>query len=418
MSPSTSATVAFIPAGRVSTAPDVRRPNAAVIAVASTLIVSGSAYLSLLVNWRHGALFLVGVTAGIVLYHAAFGFTSAWRMFLSDGRSAGVRAQMLMLVIACLIFIPLLSARTPVFGVMLRGSIAPVGVAGVVGAFLFGLGMQLGGSCASGTLYTSGGGNTRMLVVLTFFVVGSVLGTAHASFWESMPSIGSVSFSQSLGTAGALALSVGLATAIAVIAARVERARHGEVASLTAGASRRGWLVGPWPLAAGAVGLVIVNLATLLLAGRPWGVTSAFALWGAKLGQAAGLNIASWPYWAVAARAQSLRASALTDVTTVMDIGIMLGALIAAGLAGRFNPQWRVPAKSLVAAVVGGLLLGYGARLASGCNIGAFFSGVASGSLHGWVWFIAAFSGTVLGARLRPFFGLSVERAIRDSPTR
>jgi uncharacterized protein len=51
-------------------------------------------------------------------------------------------------------------------------------------------------------------------------------------------------------------------------------------------------------------------------------------------------------------------------------------------------------------------LLGYGARLAFGCNIGAFFSGIASGSLHGWVWLAAAFLGSMAGVRLRPFFGL------------
>ena len=47
--------------------------------------------------------------------------------------------------------------------------------------------------------------------------------------------------------------------------------------------------------------------------------------------------------------------------------------------------------------VLGGLMLGYGARLAYGCNIGAFFSGVASGSLHGWVWVFAAVVGNVIG---------------------
>ena len=60
--------------------------------------------------------------------------------------------------------------------------------------------------------------------------------------------------------------------------------------------------------------------------------------------------------------------------------------------------------------LIGGFFLGYGARLASGCNIGAFFGGVASGSLHGWVWFIAAFAGTTMGTQLRPLFGLRVER--------
>jgi hypothetical protein len=98
----------------------------------------------------------------------------------------------------------------------------------------------------------------------------------------------------------------------------------------------------------------------------------------------------------------------LNDVTTVMNIGIMLGAFGAAALAGRLNPTLRVPARSLAAAVVGGLMLGYGARIAYGCNIGAYFSGIASSSLHGWLWLIAAFVGNTLGTRLRPAFGLRV----------
>jgi uncharacterized membrane protein YedE/YeeE len=93
-----------------------------------------------------------------------------------------------------------------------------------------------------------------------------------------------------------------------------------------------------------------------------------------------------------------------------MDFGIVLGALLASGLAGKFQPGWKVPLPSLVAAVIGGLLLGYGARLAYGCNIGAYFSGIASSSLHGWLWLAAAFGGSVLGTYLRPVFGLSVER--------
>ena len=51
--------------------------------------------------------------------------------------------------------------------------------------------------------------------------------------------------------------------------------------------------------------------------------------------------------------------------------------------------------------------MGYGARIAFGCNIGAFFSGIISTSLHGWLWIALALPGTWLGVKLRPFFGLS-----------
>ena len=94
------------------------------------------------------------------------------------------------------------------------------------------------------------------------------------------------------------------------------------------------------------------------------------------------------------------------DVTSVMDFGIILGALLAAILAGRFAPVWTISGRSLAAAVIGGLLLGYGARIAYGCNIGAYFSGIASGSLHGWLWLVAAFAGNAFGIRFRRGFGL------------
>jgi hypothetical protein len=74
-----------------------------------------------------------------------------------------------------------------------------------------------------------------------------------------------------------------------------------------------------------------------------------------------------------AERAKQLQESVFADITSVMDFGIIFGALLASGLAGKFHPGWKVPPRSLVAAVVGGLLLGYGARLAYGCNIGALF---------------------------------------------
>ena len=57
-----------------------------------------------------------------------------------------------------------------------------------------------------------------------------------------------------------------------------------------------------------------------------------------------------------------------------------------------------------------GIAMGLGARLAGGCNIGAYFSGIASFSLHGWAWGVLALVGTWIGLKLRPLFGLSVPK--------
>ena len=385
--------------------------NSWVVILASAVIGAGAIALAEAYTWRQGALFLVGGGLGVALYHALFGFTSAWRVFIANGRGAGLRAQMLMLAVAAVLFFPALGHGS-LFGQPVHGEYGAVGVSVIVGAFLFGLGMQLGGGCASGTLYTAGGGNSRMLVTLAFFIIGSALGAWHLPWWSATPNIGRVSLIASWGWAPALAVSLAGFAAIAAATVAIERRMHG---SLRYGVvtDRRGWqrfLHGPWPLVAGAVALALGNFATLYLAGRPWGITSAFALWGSKIFAASGIDVASWGYWQGAERAKALNASVFADVTSVMDFGIMLGALLAAGLAGKFHPGWKVPLRSLIAAVIGGLLLGYGARLAYGCNIGAYFSGIASSSLHGWLWLVAAFLGSVLGTYLRPWFGLSVER--------
>ncbi len=362
-------------------------------------------YLAAVHGWRQTALFAVGIGAGVALYHAAFGFTAAWREVASSGRSAGLRAQMIMMALTVLVFTPLI-AQGEFAGMALRGNISPLNLAVVCGAFIFGLGMQLGGGCASGTLFTAGGGNARMLVTLAAFVVGSVIGTWHWSSWQDAPGLAPVSLADRFGPGGGILLSLLLFGAVWLFAARHEKARHGYVENEWRTSSQGTWLAGPWPLLAGALALALVNIATLLLAGRPWGVTSAFALWGAKIAQPLGIDVGQWAYWQRPNLQAALEANVFNDVTSVMNFGIILGALAAASLARKFAPSFKIPARSVLAAVVGGLMLGYGARIAFGCNIGAYFSGISSTSLHGWLWFAAAFAGSLLGTRMRPWFGL------------
>ena len=397
-----STTTIDSPLAEAKNAPPINLLTLGIGAGLSSIVVT---YLSQSYGWRQGALFVVGVGAGLVLYHAAFGFTSAWRNAIRTGRSSGLRAQMLMLAVTTAVFLPLL-ANGQAWGLELSGSIRPLNSSVAAGAFLFGIGMQLGGGCASGTLFTVGGGNSRMVITLIAFIVGSVLGALHLPAWQQAPGVGPVSLQAEFGTAQALAVTLGLLASIWAGAAWIERRRHGNVLRLNQGTSGQSWLRGPWPLVVGALGLAVVNIATLTLAGRPWGITSGFALWGSKMVAAIGVDVASWPYWQSASRAAALDGSVFSDITSIMNFGIVLGALMAAGLAGRFAPVWRIPVRSLAAAIMGGLLLGYGARIAYGCNIGAFFSGISSSSVHGWVWLVAAFVGSGIGIRMRPYFGL------------
>lgn len=397
----------------LSAAPE-RRLGAPLVAL--SLLVVGAVFLNASVGIKQVLLLIVGAALGLTLYHAAFGFTSAWRVFINERRGAGLRAQMVMLAIAVLLFFPALGAGT-LFGQPVTGLVAPAGVSVVFGAFIFGIGMQMGGGCASGTLFTVGGGNARMLVTLLFFIIGSVTATHHADWWFALPSFPATSVVQTFGVAPALVLNLVVFGLIAWGTVVLEKRRHGALEA-PAGSQHEGlrrFLRGPWPLVWGAIGLALLNYATLALAGRPWGITSAFALWGAKTLSGLGVDVGSWAFWQMPGNAKALAAPLWEDVTTVMDIGIVLGALLAAGLAGRFAPSLRIPLRSLLAAVIGGLLLGYGSRLAYGCNIGAYFSGIASGSVHGWLWLVAAYAGNVVGVRIRPLFFVAERKSVAAS---
>ena len=370
-------------------------------------------YLSITQTTAQPLLFAIGLLLGYTLFHARFGFTSAFRRLMSVGNGQAMRSHMLMLAVAVTLFAPILAYGTTIFGGSVAGYVSPVGVSLLVGAFVFGIGMQLGGGCASGTLYAVGGGRSVMFITFIFFVIGATIGAYHLPFWtEEMPSFApfSLATSTGLGYSGAWVLSLVLFALIAWVTLVVEKkTKAPKMAPVPTESGWRRIFRGSWPLFAAAIVLAILNALTLLTRGQPWGITSAFSLWGSKIASSFGVDVANWGYWH-GANAAALNASIFADSTTVMNIGIIIGAFIASAAGGLFKFT-QITLGNFAASVIGGLMMGYGARLAFGCNIGAYFGGIASFSAHGYIWGIMAMAGTFLALYLRPLFGLSVPKS-------
>ena len=195
------------------------------------LVLAGVVAVVLLANileygLAKGMLFLIGIGLGVALYHAAFGFTGAYRRALTTGDISGITAQAVMLGAATVLFAPVLAAGE-VFGHGVGGAVAPVSVSMAIGALAFGIGMQLAGGCASGTLFTTGGGDLRMAVVLVFFCIGCFWASLDMGWWTALPGIGPVSLADRLGTVGAVALQLavpaGIVVGLHVLCGRHER---------------------------------------------------------------------------------------------------------------------------------------------------------------------------------------------------
>jgi uncharacterized membrane protein YedE/YeeE len=247
--------------------------NSRIIIISVLVFVFGFFFLGSTVSYKHATLYVIAGVLGLTLYHAHYGFTSSFRSFLVSGRGLGIRTQMIMFLLANLLFLPILLG---VGGAQAEGFVSPVGMSVLIGVFIFGIGMHLGDG-------------------------------------------------------------------------------------------------------------------------------SAFALWGAKISQSLGIPVTDWGYWQTKSNAAALNNNIFKDITSVMDLGVMLGALLALGLSGRPNRfLQRIPLRMVAGLLFGGVLMGYGARIAFGCNIGAYFGGIASFSFHGWLWIIGAMLGSIIGVKLRP----------------
>ncbi|MCW8885950.1 MAG: YeeE/YedE family protein [Motiliproteus sp.] len=353
------------------------------------------------------SLLLIGVLLGITLFHGSVSFTAAYRNLIVYRDSRGIQVQLLMIALASVLFAPALS-QGQLFGQSVYGALAPVGIQVAVGAFIFGIGMQLAGGCGSGTLYTAGSGNLKMVLVMVMSCAGSFWATLDMQWWLQLPSTAAVSLGSKLGWIWATVLQLSVLASIAW-GLRVYSRRFKQTPStnrVKPSSIVRRLLSGPWPLLAAGVVLAILNFATLAEAGHPWTITWAFSLWGAKAATLTGWAPEAGSFWTAPFQSRALESSILADTTSLMNIGLLLGAFIAASAAGRAGTKPPSTIKPYLAAIIGGLMLGYGARIAFGCNIGALFSGIASTSLHGWLWILAALPGNWVGVKLRPGFGL------------
>ena len=337
------------------------------------------------------ALLIFGFALGAVFLKAEFSFTASWRRLIVRGQADGFLGGLLLIAIAAAAIVPV-AALVPGFG----GAIAPIGPSLIAGAFVFGVGMQLANGCGSGTLYTAGGGSGRMLLTLAFFIAGSVIGSLHLPAFLRLGGIDPVLVSNYFGPWGGLATTWASLALAALIGIAVAKRR---------GAS---FVLSP-KIVFGAIAIGLLCIAVFAAGHHPWSVTFGFTVWGAKIATLFGADFSQAEFWQWAGPKRALGDSILSDTSSLTDLGMILGAMAAAAASVPFARNPWPPLKSLLAAAIGGLLMGWGARLGFGCNIGAFIGGVASGSLHGWVWFLAALPGCMIGIKLRPWFGLSRE---------
>ncbi|MFG5130781.1 selenium metabolism membrane protein YedE/FdhT [Campylobacter lari] len=165
---------------------------------------------------------------------------------------------------------------------------------------------------------------------------------------------------------------------------------------------KQSFFINFWDNSKGMIVLGILSAIYFGIFGSVWAVTGEMTRWGGEFLEFFGIDLSSYSYY----QKQNLSGSPLTRIDGIMLIGMFIGCLSTAFLANKF--KWRLPASKIriFQAIIGGILSGFGARLAFGCNLANFFTGLPYFSLHTWVFTLFMILGIYLAVKvcnLAPF---------------
>ncbi len=145
-------------------------------------------------------------------------------------------------------------------------------------------------------------------------------------------------------------------------------------------------------------GVVVAFLSVLIMAWwRPWGAVGAVRNWGDWImyGLATLFNTEAGVFGFYDEAPKGI----LTASGSVIGVGFVLGAFISACLGKNF--AFRIPPyREMVKAVIAGVLMGIGAALAGGCNVGGFYNALGNLSAHGFAMWLGLVIGVVLGMKM------------------
>ena len=382
---------------------------------------------------------IMGLAFGYTLSRAYTGFAGSINRAYKFGSTQLMRTMMLMFVMTAVTTFGILVFTEDISAYTLW--INPINLGLLAGGLLFGFGMSFSSCCATGVMTDLVTDLPRAGVTTIFFMLGVFLGFPLQSTqtWVSKSWFTSETgklFSQGVflpdffkwdglnGYLGALILTIILAAIVVFASYKYEQHRkkshtyHG-VLSERAQAKQEQMDIEnfslknqstydyifkkPWTLQQGAFILTILFLLLMVATKSGWGASTPYGIWFGKLLTVFGVSaesVASFTHQS----AETFSAPFLANGVTVQNLGIIFGALLYVLTSGMFMETLRgfthLDGKHVFFYGLGGLTMGFGTRLANGCNVGALYSPIAQFSLSGWIFLIVLVIGGIIGNRV------------------
>lgn len=377
---------------------------------------------------------LIGVGFGYVLTRSFMGFAGSVNRAYRGGSTQLMQVLMVMFVVAAIVHVGLFWGRDIN---EFKLNIYPINFGLIIGGLLFGFGMTFSSCCGSGTLTDIATDIPRGGTTLFFFGLGVFLGFPFQNYhnwvkesWFTTSSSTRGVFLPDLfkfdglnGYLGAIVTTALLAGIVIHFAKKYEEYRRNtgsfsgiDTEEMQATTQRNEsnqvpyrlfsqttyetLFVKPWSMTAGAMGLVILVAVLMSGAKTGWSVTSPFGIWFGKLLGLFGVSpdaLAKFTGLGVS----SFTTPVFEQAGSIQNFGIIIGTITCLLLMGSFKFEFGYSKKQLLIFAVGGFLMGFGTRLAHGCNAGALFTPISQMSLSGWFFLVVMIAGGILGNQLR-----------------
>ncbi|SVB13848.1 uncharacterized protein METZ01_LOCUS166702, partial [marine metagenome] len=364
-------------------------------------------------------LWLLAMAAGFTLQRSRFCFASAFRDLFLFGSSQIMKGIIVGLAIGTIGFAIIMYSKVPFpeFGVLPgQAHILPVGLSTIVGGLLFGFGMVLSGGCVSGSLYRMAEGYVASWVSMGGILVGLALLSQTWNWWWQatisqeanlwIPSM------LNMGYGGGVALTLGGLLGVFLIFLWWESRSGLSMPDIPTEKESdetfeqkllilwRSIFVRGWSAVVGGGVLGVIGV-LMYMVHMPLGVTGELARFSNTV--MTSLHIPPPEALGLGTLGGCSGISGVTGLFThsfAVTVGVISGAFVGALFANEFKLRFPRNAKRYVQALGGGVIMGYGAGLAIGCTLGAFFSSIPSLSVSGWVFALSLSGGAFLGVKV------------------
>ncbi len=370
---------------------------------------------------------MLGTAFGFVLARGAYGFGGAFRRPIQQKDYALPKSVVIFLAITTTLvaMVVMIENTHNLLGgdytgiIEANGKSTTMSFMFVVGGLVFGMGMILAGTSGSGTLRDIGIGGVGALVVLVGWMFGVFTGFIFKAPIESTWMGESVSFNlfEELGVFLGLIVNLMLIGLVYLILLHFEK-KFGKksttktpleielenekdyvrdkVSFISNKRMNRLYFnifQKKWTLLMTSILLSIVAILSLMDEGG-WGVSSTYGYWGAWILEDFGVDVLNINLTGIegqgitapgALNAEEFTAGFWNHAGSMYDITIILGAMMAVGLAGRFQIKHRMRHRSVYMFLIGGFVMGFVTNLSGGSNIGALVDPIVVGEISGYV---------------------------------